>query len=68
VFKQCEYNGEVISMTVIDRALNQLRAHRQACKRGLCGETVAKARADRVYRTVSAWERSVIATRARMTR
>jgi len=38
------------------------------CTCGLCGETVAKARADRVYRTVQIWQRSVIATRARAVR
>jgi hypothetical protein len=54
-------------MAVINRSLNQLRSRRTACKCGLCGETVAKARADRVHRTASIGQRSVIATRARMT-
>ena len=34
---------------MINRALHQLRAHRPACTCGLCGETVAKVKADRVY-------------------
>jgi hypothetical protein len=55
-------------MAVINRALHQLRSHRPACSCGLCGETVAKVKADRVYRTASMWQRSVVATRARMTR
>jgi hypothetical protein len=66
-FRQCESSGQLVSMAVINRSLNQLRSRRTACKCGLCGETVAKARADRVHRTASIGQRSVIATRARMT-
>jgi hypothetical protein len=66
-FRQCESSGQLVSTAVINRSLNQLRSRRTACKCGLCGETVAKARADRVHRTASIWQRSVIATRARMT-
>jgi hypothetical protein len=33
-----------------------------------CGETVAKAKADRVYRVAMSWQRSVTATRARAAR
>jgi hypothetical protein len=68
IWRQCECSGQLVSMAVINRALNQLRAHRPTCKCGLCGETFAKAKADRVYRTASVWQRSVIATRARATR
>jgi hypothetical protein len=68
IFRQCECSGQPVSMAVINRALRQLRTHRPACKCGLCGKTVAKARADRVYRTASVWQRSVIATLARATR
>jgi hypothetical protein len=39
---------------------------RQACRCGLCGETVAKAKPDKVFRTASIWQRSAAATRARM--
>ena len=67
VFRQCECSGQPVSMAVINRALHQLRSHRPACSCGLCGETVAKVKADRVYRTASMWQRSVVATRARMT-
>ena len=48
VFRQCECSGQPVSMPVIDRVLDQLRRHRSSCRCGLCGETVAKARADRV--------------------
>ena len=56
VFRQCERSGQLVSMTVINRALNQLRAHRPTCKCRLCGETLAKARADRVYRVAARWQ------------
>ena len=56
VFRQRECSGQLVSMTVINRALNQLRAHRPTCKCRLCGETVAKARADRVYRVAARWQ------------
>jgi hypothetical protein len=68
VFRQCECSGQPVTMSVINRALNQLRAHRPACRCGLCGETVAKARPDRVFVTASIWQRSTAASRARMTR
>lgn len=68
VFRQCECSGEPVTMSVIDRALEQLRGHRRSCQCGLCGETAAKATAERVYRTAWIWQRSVATTRARMTR
>jgi hypothetical protein len=61
-------NGRPITMTTVRDRLEQLRSHRPVCRCGLCGETVAEAKADRVYRTGSIWQRSVVATRARMTR
>jgi hypothetical protein len=68
VFSQCELSGQPVTMSVINRALEQSRAHRPSCKCGLCDETVAKARADRVFVTASIWQRSVTATRARAAR
>jgi hypothetical protein len=68
VFKQAECSGQLVSMSMINRAIEQLRAHRPTCRCGLCGETVAKAKADRVFVTASIWQRSVIATRARAVR
>jgi len=68
VFRQAESSGQLVSMALINRAVEQLRSHRSSCRCGLCGETAAKARADRVFRTASVWQRSVTATRARMTR
>jgi len=56
VFRQRECSGQLVSMTVINRALNQLRAHRPTCKCRLCGEAVAKARADRMYRVAARWQ------------
>jgi len=53
---------------VIHRALEQLRSHRPSCRCGLCGETVANVKADRVYRTASIWQRSAAASRVRMAR
>jgi hypothetical protein len=44
VFRQCECSGQLVSMPVIHRVLEQLRAHRPTCRCGLCGETVAKAK------------------------
>ena len=61
-------DGRPITMTMVRSRLEQLRAHRPTCKCGLCGETVAKATADRVYRTASIWQRSVNVTRARAVR
>ena len=66
VVQQCECSHQPVSMAVVTRVVEQLRAHRSSCRCGLCGETVAKAKADRVYRTASMWQRSAAATRARM--
>ena len=66
LFKHAD--GRPITMTMIRSGLEQLRSRRPACTCGPCGETVAKARADRVYRTAQIWQRSVIATRARAVR
>jgi len=68
VFRQCQCSGQPVSMPFINRVLDQLHGHRSLCRCGLCGEVVAKARADRVFGIASVWERSVAATRARMTR
>jgi hypothetical protein len=66
IFRQCGCSGQPVSMSVINRALEQLGAHRPSCRCGFCGEVVAKAQADQVYRTASIWQRSAAATRARM--
>jgi hypothetical protein len=105
IFRQCESSRQPVTISMIERALHQLRAHRHDCRCGLCtaaaqasadavyrvammwqrgrwpcrcalcGETVANAKADRVYakadrvyRTASIWQRSVNATRARAAR
>jgi hypothetical protein len=68
VFRQCERAGQPVTMSTISRVLDRLRAHRPACACGLCGETAAKARPDRVFRTASIWQRSVSVTRARAAR
>jgi hypothetical protein len=68
VFRQAESSGQLVSMNMINRVLEQLQGHRPSCKCGLCGEMVAKAKADRVFRTASVWQRSVLATRARAMR
>ena len=47
IYRQCECSGQPVTMSVINRALNQLRSHRPACKCGLC-EAAAKVKADRV--------------------
>ena len=44
VFRQCECSGQLVSMPVITRVLEQLRSHRSSCRCGLCGETVVKAK------------------------
>ena|SRR6478672_9801756 len=48
VVQQAESSGQLVSMSLINRAVEQLQRHRSSCRCGLCGETVAKARADRV--------------------
>ena len=55
-----DHSGFSASVDAISRR-KRLR-HRRSCAR----ETVVQARADRVYRTASIWNRSVIATRARL--
>ena len=44
VFRQCECSGQLVSMAMVARVLEQLRSHRASCRCGLCGETVAKAK------------------------
>jgi hypothetical protein len=61
LFKHAD--GRPITMTMIRSGLEQLRSRRPACTCGLSGETVAKARTDRMYQTAQIWQRSVIATR-----
>ena len=68
IFRQAERSGQLVSMSMINRVLEQLHAHRPTCSCGLCGETVAKPRADRAFRTASVWQRSVSAMRARAAR
>jgi hypothetical protein len=46
VFRQAESSGQLVTMSLINRALEQLQGHRASCRCGLCGEVVAKARAD----------------------
>jgi hypothetical protein len=67
VFRQCECSGRAITMSMIERALEHLRGYRPSCRCGLC-TAAAKVAADRVYRVATTWQRSVIATRARMAR
>ncbi len=54
-------------MPVINRAVNELRGHQQACECGLC-EAAAKAKADRVYRVAASWQAQIAVTRRRATR
>jgi hypothetical protein len=65
VFRQAASSGQLVTMSMIIRALEQLRAHRSSCRCGLCGETVAKARPDRVFVQAQVWQRQTPATRAR---
>ena len=64
VFKRCEASNQGVSMSASRDVLDELRAHRATCRCGRCGETVAKARADREFVTAQVWQRSVTATRA----
>jgi hypothetical protein len=68
VFRQAESSWQLVTMSLINRAVEQLQRHRSSCRCGLCGETVAKAKPDKVFRTASVWQRSVLATRARALR
>jgi hypothetical protein len=68
IFRQAESSHQLVTMSMISRVLEQLRAHCASCRCGLCGETVVKARADRVFRTAQIWQRSVAVTRARAVR
>jgi hypothetical protein len=67
IFRQCECSGQPVTMSMIERALEQLPGHRRSCRCGLC-EAAAKVKADRVYRTASIWQRSATASRVRMAR
>jgi hypothetical protein len=44
VFRQAENSGQLVSMSMINRALDQLGSHRPSCRCGLCGETAVKAK------------------------
>jgi hypothetical protein len=44
IVQQAECSGQAITISMINRALKQLRAHRPSCRCGLCGETVTKAK------------------------
>ena len=68
IFRQAESSGQPVTMSMINRAVEQLQRHRPSCRCGLCGDVVAKARPDRVFVQARVWQRSVSATRARMTR
>jgi len=68
VVQQAECSHQLVTMSVINRVLEQLRAHRPTCRCGLCGEAAEKAKAAAVFRTASIWQRQVSATRARATR
>ena len=68
VVQQAELSGQPVTMSMISRVVEQLRAHRSSCRCGLCADVVAKARADRVFRTASVWQRQTAATRARAVR
>jgi hypothetical protein len=68
VFQQAECSGQLVSMPMVSRVIDQLASHRPTCRCGLCGEVVVKARPDRVFVQAQVWQRSVSATRARATR
>ena len=45
MFRQAENSGQLVSMSMINRALDQLgSASRLSCRCGLCGETAVKAK------------------------
>jgi hypothetical protein len=67
IFRQAESSGQLVTMSVIERALERLRAHRASCKCGLC-EAAAKVAADRVYRVAASWQAQIAVTRRRATR
>jgi hypothetical protein len=68
VFQRATDSGQHVTRDLVAQRLQQLQAHRETCRCGLCGETVAKARPDRVFVQARAWQRSVAATRARAVR
>jgi hypothetical protein len=59
VFREAESSGQLVTMSMINRAVEQLQGHRPSCRCGLCGEVAAKAKAERVYRTAWASRRSI---------
>jgi hypothetical protein len=67
IFRQAESSHQLVSMSKINRVLEQLRAHRASCRCGLC-EAAAKVAADRVYRIAASWQAQIAVTRRRATR
>jgi len=65
VVQEAETSGQLVTMSMVARVLDQLGSHRLDCRCGLCGDVVAKARPAAVFRTAQVWQRQTALTRAR---
>src|SRR6476469_10222413 len=64
VFRQAESSGQLVTMSMINRAVEQLQGHRPSCRCGLC-EAAAKVAADRVYHVAASWQAQIAVTQRR---
>lgn len=67
VFTRAEHTGQPVTLGLVERRLEELRAHPAGCRCGLC-DAAASVRPAGVLRVVLGWSAGIAATRRRAAR